>query len=797
MTDYNFETLNDMEFEELANDLISKKLDVFVERFKPGKDQGVDGRFFTPDGGEAIIQSKHYLKSGYDALLRHCKKTEADKVRKLNPTRYIFVCSIPLSRKQKKELSKVFSPFLLEQDIFSKENLNDLLKDFPDIEKNHYKLWLSSTNVLENLLNADIEFDTQNEIDAIKKTAEKYVKTSAHDKAKKILSRDNCVVILGEPGVGKTTLARMLCYEFMSCKDEYELVFIESDIKDANRKFKNGKYQIFYFDDFLGSNYLKLIEDNKDSRIAKFIDRVINDPYKKFILTSRSTIFNQGCNVSEKLERAEFSSSRLCLNANDISPLDKARILYNHLYFAKDPEHEYYDHISQIFENERYFEVIRHKNYSPRIIELILNKKSLSSISADKYWGYITDSLDFPEKVWNYHIKDQLNEYEKLVTWLVSLARRVSEESLRNAFVNITNLHDDIYDFRCSLKSLDGAIIKAETKLGKYIDFSLQNPSIRDYVIPTLLNNSELLSKLIIALGEHFSFSTIPNRMECEKIRTLWCHVIEKIDFKNINSNSFTLGVTSLRRITYRKPNFYMYASKREIGNYENNLTVKKYTRKFNLLVEWFYDNRDVNLPNYLDLINQIAVISSAVKNIDSIDWKCLLNGLYESHLDHDDLVEVSSLLSIIGDYSEIDDLLSDFSEEVNSYWSGEIDNRIDSDFDESVLYEGIYSVYTEGMDINDIDEDETYSEVESCIKEMVEEILNEYYVSLSIEDEIVQNVDIDEYNERAIDYLKDEIQSNEKPVTYKKKPKIGKLKKTIKITNKKAEVEKITDIFN
>ncbi|KAB0300799.1 restriction endonuclease [Vibrio fortis] len=90
MTDYNFETLNDMEFEELANDLISKKLDVFVERFKPGKDLGVDGRFFTPDGGEAIIQSKHYLKSGYDALLRHCKKTEADKVRKLNPTRYIL-----------------------------------------------------------------------------------------------------------------------------------------------------------------------------------------------------------------------------------------------------------------------------------------------------------------------------------------------------------------------------------------------------------------------------------------------------------------------------------------------------------------------------------------------------------------------------------------------------------------------------------------------------------------------------------------------------------------------------------
>ncbi|CAH7358194.1 conserved hypothetical protein [Vibrio chagasii] len=797
MTDYNFETLNDMEFEELANDLISKKLDVFVERFKPGKDQGVDGRFFTHDGGEVIIQSKHYLKSGYDALLRHCKNTESDKVRKLNPTRYIFVCSTPLNRRQKRELSKVFSPFLLEQDIFSKENLNDLLKKFPDIEKNHYKLWLPSTNVLENLLNADIEFDIQNEIDAIKRTAEKYVKTLVHDKANKILSRDNCVVILGEPGVGKTSLARMLCYEYMSCENEYELVFIESDIKDANKKFKSEKYQIFYFDDFLGSNYLKLIEDNKDSRIAKFIDRVINDPYKKFVLTSRTTIFNQGCNVSEKLEHADFSSSKLCLNANDISPLDKARILYNHLYFAKDPDHEYYDYISKIFENERYFEVIRHKNYSPRIIELILNKKSLSSISSDKYWDYIINSLDFPDKVWEYHVKDQLNEHEQLVTWLVSLVRRVSEDSLKSAFLNITKLHNDIYNFRCSLKSLDGAIIKSENKGSKNIYFSLQNPSIRDYVVPTLLNNYKFLSDCIIELGGNFSSSTIPNKIECEKIRTLWCHIIEKIDLENITTNTFTLGITSLRRITYRKPKFYMWSSKLEIENYETNLTVKKFTRNFNLLIEWFYDNRDVSSLNYLDLINQIAVISSALNNIDSVDWKCLFNDLYKSNLDHNDLVDVSSLLSIIEDYSEIDDLLSDFSEEVSIYWSGEIDNKIDYEFDESVLYEGRYSVYTEGMDVNDIDEYETYSEVESYVSEIIEEVLNEYDVSLSIADEIVQNVDIDEYNERAINYLKDVISDDENPVIYKNKTKNKVLKKAIKQTNRKSEIDRIKDIFN
>lgn len=46
MSDYDFSTLNDKEFEILATDLLSKRDNVKYERFKPGRDAGVDGRFF-------------------------------------------------------------------------------------------------------------------------------------------------------------------------------------------------------------------------------------------------------------------------------------------------------------------------------------------------------------------------------------------------------------------------------------------------------------------------------------------------------------------------------------------------------------------------------------------------------------------------------------------------------------------------------------------------------------------------------------------------------------------------------
>ncbi|EJC8216350.1 restriction endonuclease [Citrobacter freundii] len=63
MTNYDFRALNNEEFERLATDLLSKRENLLIERFKSGKDGGIDGRFYH--SGEVIIQIKHYVKTGY------------------------------------------------------------------------------------------------------------------------------------------------------------------------------------------------------------------------------------------------------------------------------------------------------------------------------------------------------------------------------------------------------------------------------------------------------------------------------------------------------------------------------------------------------------------------------------------------------------------------------------------------------------------------------------------------------------------------------------------------------------
>lgn len=76
MTDYDFKSLNDKEFEALCTDLLGVKEGVRFERFKPGKDSGVDGRFFSSEGEEVILQCKHWANTPLNQLINYLKKIE-------------------------------------------------------------------------------------------------------------------------------------------------------------------------------------------------------------------------------------------------------------------------------------------------------------------------------------------------------------------------------------------------------------------------------------------------------------------------------------------------------------------------------------------------------------------------------------------------------------------------------------------------------------------------------------------------------------------------------------------------
>lgn len=499
--DYTFEQLNDKEFEVLSADIMSAVFKKKVERFKPGKDEGIDGRFFSDKNKEIIIQCKHYKKTDFRRLVRDLKKTEVEKVKKLKPNKYIFVTSIPLSRKYKNEIKTIFKPYIKNaSDVYGQEDLNDFLSQNSDIEERHYKLWITSSNVLNRILHSAIKGRSESELSRINKKSYKYVITENHYKAIKILEKKQVLLVSGEPGIGKTTLAENICLSYAG--EGYEFICIEDDFYEAESVFKKGKKQVFYFDDFLGRNYLEVLEDKMDSLVMKFIERIKNDKSKYFILTSRTNILNNGLRLSCILSEKKFKKNEYMLTISKLTPFEKAYILYNHIFFSKLNE----TFIDEIYKNKNYKKIVGNKNFNPRLIEFITDVDLVHLTDSSEYWDFIKNTLDNPKDIWEHSFKIQSNDFVRNLVFLtVFNGGRIEESDLEEAYnklnksENLKNPSHTDKDFK-SMVHLAIKFFLNRTNNGFTHDYVLFNPSITDYIINEYGNNTNKLINIFNAL---------------------------------------------------------------------------------------------------------------------------------------------------------------------------------------------------------------------------------------------------------------------------------------------------------
>jgi len=515
---YDFSQLNDKEFEILSFDLLSIDYDARIERFKDGKDRGIDGRFFIDSGKEVCLQCKHYLKTGYRGLISKLKKEESKKVKKINPGKYIFVTSLPLSRDNKAEIKKIFHPYIKRSsDIFGQEDLNDLLTKYPKVEENHFKLWISNTTVFNRIINNAIKGRSEFELEQIKNNSFKYIKTDSHDKALEILNEKNVLLISGEPGIGKTTLANNLCLYFAS--KDYEFIDIEESLSEAENIYTRSKKQIFYFDDFLGSNYFEVIENKKDSHIMKFIERIKNDKSKRFILTSRTNILNSGILYSSTFAIKKIQNNEFMLTIKDLTDFDRARILYNHIWFSELTE----EYIDEYYKDKRYKDIISHRNFNPRLIEFITDNERLNVSSSTDYWRYILKTLNNPKDIWDNCFKIQNNAHVRnLVKLTVFNGGSIKESELQNSFYRLNeieklrNTSHAEKDFK-STSRLSSKSLLNRNKFTSGVTYTLFNPSIADYVLNEYCNDYDTLAKIFKTLNTVKSLEHLL-AMEREKI---------------------------------------------------------------------------------------------------------------------------------------------------------------------------------------------------------------------------------------------------------------------------------------
>jgi len=484
MNQYDFGSLSDKEFEVLSNDLISAHLSTSFERFKPGKDRGVDGRFFSADGATVILQCKHWRKSSLTSLIKYLGETERKKVDKLSPSRYILTISHELSAANKKAILDAMAPHIKSpSDIHGVESLNDILASNRQIEQKHFKLWITSTNTLAYFLNKDVLDRSKFKAEEIKSQSKYYAPTTNHDKARNLLQSRRVAIITGQPGIGKTTLAENLALEAMA--QGYEFIEIAEDIAEAEKVIQEDSKQIFYYDDFLGSNYADALSGNQGAHISQFIKRIQRDPSKRFILTSRTNILNQRRIFISSLNTAEVARSEFEITLDSLTSMDKARILYNHIWHS-DLEDAY---IEEIYTNKRYRKIVNHKNFNPRLIEFITIAHNSTSVDASDFWAHIEAALSNPSQVWQHPFEAQLDDFGRAIVLLIALNGKSSTEaSISTAFSQLLQLPQNASlqgrrDFTINVKHLTRSLISRTSREGQPTSLSLFNPSIGDFIL--------------------------------------------------------------------------------------------------------------------------------------------------------------------------------------------------------------------------------------------------------------------------------------------------------------------------
>lgn len=148
---YDFSSLSPSEFEDLTRDLLGRELGVRFEAFTDGPDDGMDGRHAAA-GGDVILQAKHYYRSGFSKLKSKMKQERAT-IDALGSARYLLATSVALTPAKKSSLAVEIGPNLKTSgDIFGLEDLNGLLRKFPDVEPAHPKLWQQSGAVLKTMI---------------------------------------------------------------------------------------------------------------------------------------------------------------------------------------------------------------------------------------------------------------------------------------------------------------------------------------------------------------------------------------------------------------------------------------------------------------------------------------------------------------------------------------------------------------------------------------------------------------------------------------------------------------------
>lgn len=754
--EYDFSKINDEEYEELFKDILKSTTGENFRTFAKGRDGGIDV-ISTNAKNKIIGQAKHYVKTPMTKLLKDLKNKEKPKVTRLNPDRYIVAFSQEITSQAYEKILEIFSPFLKDgNDIYDLKRMKEILDNDEKLINKWYKLWLPSKEIIDKILKNSENAITSFYKEKIDKEVQLFIETKYYKEAIKTLEKENVIIIHGNPGTGKTTLANILVYQFLA--RDYKLKYImNSELSNINNLINIDEKEIILIDDFLGSNILEL-EAGKETALATLINLCRFKKNKKLILVTRTVLYNRAKNTYEKFNEVDNKICNLMIDTSRINILERAKILYNHLSFYGINSTEKYE---AFIKNKLYLKIIRSHNFNPRIVAEIVENAALRLDNNDEIVQMIDDSLSNPNSIWEYYYKN-LNAEEKIILKLIAIFNReINMDILKDVFDGIYHKIAKKYNlsikencFLESIRTLSGSLVRIVNREDSKM-INLANPSIRDYIIDIFSKNEyNLITDYIdtnLYIEQLLFLYQITNQKAQNAIKEIilqnyfWLNCIEDKEEKIFNflvSNKINNKLTKKifkkffidrqLRIRYQTMQNILYLVKEEEAYYKRVFITYEYKKQINNIIDNI-NYRD-NLEEYLDISDSIFefnfeyYVDIILPNIESAINRCYENELNENaDMILDEFVGIN-----LRDKKKIEEKLSDIywqkAEDFFDYLAYDVCKKVKTESKIRELhdmgeidYNSVYEYWHDIMDDMDEEERETHKSNAELIREIFE----------------------------------------------------------------------------
>lgn len=758
MPEYTFSTLSPHDFELLSRDLLQKEWGKNLESFKSGRDQGIDLRYSKPRRNTKwIVQCKHYRQSGFSSLKNALKTSELPKIAKLKPTRYVVTTSVQLSLPQKNELALALAPHCRgPADILGSEDLNNLLGKHRDVEQQHFKLWLPSSEVLHRLLHNGVFTQSALEVDDIKRHLSLFVPTDAVQRGLEMLDNHGFCMLTGIPGIGKTTTARILVAHHVH--KEWQGICLSSCTTEAFDAFRPDEKQVFFFDDFLGQTSLqeKLLK-NEDKQLQQLIHACQKNPgTKRLILTTREHLFEQARQQHEVLARSGITIAACTVELRDYTKRIRAEILVNHLYFyGVTPEV-----CSEFVASGAARTTLQHEHYNPRIVESMCKMQHYAAVDSSQFGNRFIELLDDPDEIWKHAYRDQLSENARQLLLVFSLlGNNTMVDILKVEYRQLVEqtgagLIGFEERFRRSLDELEGCFLTVHRNPTTPF-ISYHNPSIKDFTDRVLSEETYLLTVAV----NHFRY----NVSAANAARLLLAKTEGDISGAEI--------AAAVKRVDYHTPirahqhSALAFASSppdklQALRNWISITTERCDTETIRELIKIAEiqlrgaDPTSHPTEAFVALYNECQIAASSVSANFALSVPTLVKRLVDHARTPDEFIALNELLCEGPKGDELRELvLEAFPGQMKEWLEWEVDHANSSQQIDDAIGTVIDASESVGLSENELDLDHAYGRFESLSAQ--EDAESEMW-----EDDLRTERDVDAEDDREIDDILDSLRS-------------------------------------